>query len=176
MKYNKRFLENGSYVIEEVQDSGWIRTISERQPDFLSWVYEGGKPTVIPYVPPVVIPPTLDEAKKSKRMALMRHRDEVIGEGFTYGAFVFPLDADIQTTMLMTFQSSQLMPAPSYSWKDKDGVYREIGNAAAFQAFAFSAMMYGQSLYAREEMLQGVVNKAATVAEVEAITWDTVPQ
>ena len=176
MKYNKRFLENGSYVIEEIQGSGWIRVINERQPDFLSWVYEGGKPTVIPYVPPVIVPPTLDEVKKSKRVALMRHRDEVIGEGFTYGGFVFPLDADIQTTMLMTFQSSQLMPAPSYSWKDKEGVYREIGNAEAFQAFAFSAMMYGQSLYAREEMLQGVVNKAATVAEVEGITWDTVPQ
>lgn len=176
MKYNKRFLENGSYVIEEVQDSGWIRTISERQPDFLSWVYEGGKPTVIPYVPPVIVPPTLDEAKANKRRELMRHRDEIIGEGFVYSGFVFPLDADIQTTMLMTFQSSQLMPAPSYSWKDKDGVYREIGSAEAFQTFAFSAMMYGQSFYAREEMLQEVINSAATVAEVEGITWDTVPQ
>ena len=176
MNYNKRFLADGFYVIEEVQSSGWIRTISERQPDFLSWVYEGGKPTVIPYVPPVIVPPTLDEAKANKRRELMRHRDEVIGEGFTYGAFVFPLDADIQTTMLMTFQSSQLMPAPSYSWKDKDGVYREIGSAEAFQTFAFSAMMYGQSFYAREEMLQEVINSAATVAEVEGITWDTVPQ
>ena len=176
MNYNKRFLADGFYVIEEVQSSGWVRTISERQPDFLSWVYEGGKPTVIPYVPPVVIPPTLDEVKKSKRVALMRHRDEIIGEGFVYSGFVFPLDADIQTTMLMTFQSSQLMPAPSYSWKDKDGVYREIGSAEAFQTFAFSAMMYGQSFYAREEMLQEVINSAATVAEVEGITWDTVPQ
>ena len=176
MKYNKRFLENGSYVIEEVQDSGWIRTISERQPDFLSWVYEGGKPTVIPYVPPVIVPPTLDEAKANKRRELMRHRDEIIGEGFAYSGFVFPLDANVQSLLLIQYQSSKATPKPLYAWKDKDGIPRTIGNASEFQKFAETALMFGDSLYTHEMMLQEVINSAATVAEVEGITWDTVPQ
>jgi hypothetical protein len=105
----------------------------------------------------------------------MRVRDEIIAEGFLWQGHIYPIGEDIQTTLLVQFQSSQIMPAPSYSWKDIDCIYREVGDAEGFQAFAVAAMMYGKSLFDREEMLQGLVNAAGSVAVVKAISWNTVP-
>ena len=121
------------------------------------------------------IAPTLEMARVVKNEELMHIRDGIVGDGFPYGGFVYPISPDVQLSMLMQFQSSQIMPAPSYQWKDIDGIYRNIGSAEEFQRFAVSAMMYGQSLFAREGMLQELVSQAETIEEVQAITWDTVP-
>ncbi len=118
---------------------------------------------------------TLEMAQRVKINQLMRVRDDIVDDGFPYGGFLYPISPDVQLSMLMQFQSSQIMPAPSYQWKDIDGIYRNIGSAEEFQRFAVSAMMYGQSLFAREGMLQELVSKAETIEEVQAITWDTVP-
>ena len=118
---------------------------------------------------------TLFLAKAVKNEELMYLRDSIVGDGFPYGGFVYPISPDVQLSMLMQFQSSQIMPAPSYQWKDIDGIYRNIGSAEEFQRFAVSAMMYGQSLFAREGMLQELVSQAETIEEAQAITWDTVP-
>lgn len=75
---------------------------------------------------------------------------------------------------LQRFLGSQIMPAPFYCWKDAEGIYQEIGDASAFQVVVTGALMYGQSLFAREEMLQGLINAATTIEEVQAISWDTV--
>lgn len=120
--------------------------------------------------------PTLDEVKAAKRTELMRIRDAIIDEGFAYGGFVYPIGPDIQVTLLMQFTASQALPAPSYAWKDTDGIYRDIGDVGAFGAFCTAAMLYGQSLFAWEEMLQTLVNRAETTEGVTAITWDTVPE
>lgn len=124
---------------------------------------------------PEPAPPTLEEVRAAKRNELMLMRDEIVAQGFSYGGYIFPIGSNIQTTMLMQFQSSQLMPAPSYPWKDIHGIYRQIGDASAFQTFAMAAMMYGQSLYAWEEMLQSLANASEDVETVRSITWDTVP-
>lgn len=120
--------------------------------------------------------PTLDMAKGMKRDELMRVRDSVVAEGFPYGGHVYPLDQDVQLALMQQFLGSQIMPAPSYAWKDAGGVYREIGDVQAFQGFCAMAMMYGQSLFSKEEMLQGLVNAAPSVEDVAAITWNTVPE
>lgn len=120
----------------------------------------------------------VEVARARKRIKLRKHRDAIVAEGYRYEGYVFPLTEDVKLAMLMQFQSSQLPTTPPeyvFSWKDMGEVYREIGNAQAFQMFALGAMGYGQSLYAWEEMLQTMVNAAATVEAVEAITWDTVP-
>lgn len=121
------------------------------------------------------IAPTLEMAKAIKLNQVMRIRDDIVDDGFPYAGFVYPISPDVQLSMLMQFQSSQIMPAPSYQWKDIDGIYRNIGSAEEFQRFAVSAMMYGQSLFAREGMLQELVSQAESIEEVQAITWDTVP-
>lgn len=183
MNYNKRFLEDGSYVIEEVASSGWIRVISERQPDFLSWIYAGNKPTEIPYVPIETIPLTLDEVKRNKRNELMRLRDEVIAEGFPHKENLFPIDEKIQVTMMATYLQAKevalndvLKNVVSFTWKNMDGVYVTIGLAKDFENFALAAMNYGSAQFAREEMLQGLVNAAKTLEEVKSISWNTIPK
>lgn len=176
MYYNKRYIDaEDNYQIEEVFLSGRIRRIDELQPDYVLWLGKGNSPTVILYEPIEIIPPSLEDVKRSKRQELMRNRDAVIEEGFLYKGKTYPITSDTQTMMLIQFQSSSVIPAPSYSWKDKYGIYVEIGDATAFQTFAMTAMMYGQSVYSREEMLQGLVEKATTIAELEQITWLTVP-
>lgn len=47
--------------------------------------------------------------------------------------------------------------------------------ADAFRAFVTAALLYGQSQYAREEMLQRLVETKTTVEDVLAVTWMTVP-
>lgn len=174
MLYRKVWTSETEYRIQELFPDGRLRFISEDQPDYLTWLAKGNAPEEAAYVAPE--PPTLDDAKAAKRAELMRARDEIIGEGFAYGGHTYPIRPDRQVTLLMQFTASQTLPAPSYAWKDMDGIYRDIGDAAAFQAFCTAAMLYGQSLFAREEMLQMLVNRAETVGEVEAITWDTVPE
>lgn len=117
----------------------------------------------------------LEILKARKRKELMATRDAVIAEGYRYNDFTFSLSADDRLTLSIQFMSVSVLPAPHYAWKDVHGVYRDIGDAAAFQAFAAGMMMYGQSLYAREEMLQAVLEGARTKEEVQNISWDTVP-
>ncbi len=132
-----------------------------------------GKVTFTP--PPPPDPLTLEEAQSIKRDELKVLRDSVIAEGFAYGTHTYPLTDDVTQTLLTQFIGSQLMPAPNYGWKDITGIYRDIGDAVAFQAFAMAAMMYGQSVYAREEMLQRYVNVLDSPDAVQAVTWETVP-
>ena len=119
--------------------------------------------------------PTLELAQELKRGELMRMRNAIVEQGFAFGGHLYPIGPDIQGTMHLQFTTSQLMPAPSYSWKDIQGIYRFIGDAAAFQTFIMAALMYGQSLYEWEEMLQGLVNEAEDIEAVQRINWDTVP-
>lgn len=125
--------------------------------------------------PPEIGVVDLDTAKRIKRGELRDMRDAVIKEGFSYGGRTYPIDPDIQLSMMIQFQTSQVMPAPSYSWKDVDGIYREIGDADAFRTFVTAALLYGQSQYAREEMLQRLIGSKTTVEDVLAVTWMTVP-
>jgi hypothetical protein len=127
-------------------------------------------------IPGSVIVNRLDYEKDRKRRELKDIRDSIMLDGFERGGFVFPLDADVQLTMTQEFLGSQIMPGPFYEWKDRDGIYRPIGGAEDFQAFVTAALMYGKGLFAREGMLQAMIENAGTVEEVQAITWDTVPE
>ena len=55
-------------------------------------------------------------------------------------------------------------------------MYRNIGNAEAFKGFCAAALGYRKTLFARERMLQELVEAAESIEAVEAITWETVPQ
>ena len=72
--------------------------------------------------PPEIGVVDLDTAKRIKRGELRDMRDAVIKEGFSYGGRTYPIDPDIQLSMMIQFQTSQVMPAPSYSWKDVGAV------------------------------------------------------
>ncbi len=147
---------------------GYVEAPAEVEP---GWTYQDGQ-----FVPPLEPePPTLDEAKAQKRAELKTARDAVIAEGFTYGDHVFPLDPDVSLSLTQQFIGSQAMPARHYAWKDIDNIYRDIGDAATFQAFAMSMMLYGQSVYAREEMLQNYINNKDDIDVVLGVTWETVP-
>ena len=120
--------------------------------------------------------PDVESAKEKKRIELIKARDKAIAEGFLHtDEHVYPINSDVQVQMLTMFQGSMLRPAPGYSWKDINGIYQSIGNAEAFQAFCTAAMGYGQSLYAREEMLQSHVNSLDTIEAIGCVHWETVP-
>lgn len=120
--------------------------------------------------------PDVESAKQKKRIELIKARDKAISDGFLHSdGNTYPISPDVQVQMLAMFQGSMLMPAPGYSWKDINGIYQSIGNAEAFQAFCTAAMGYGQSLYAREEMLQSYVNSLDTIEAIGCVHWETVP-
>lgn len=124
-------------------------------------------------------PPTLDEVKASKRAELMAMRDSLIAAGFDWNEYHYPLSPELSGDMLIKLTAMQMLPPPPeyvYQWKDAGGVYRNIGNAEAFKGFCAAALGYGEALFARERMLQELVEAAETIEAVEAITWETVPQ
>lgn len=124
-------------------------------------------------------PPTLDETKAAKRAELMTMRDQLIAVGFDWNGHHYPLSPELSGDMLIKLAAMQMLPPPPeyiYQWKDTTGAYRDIGNAEAFKAFCAAALGYGEVLFARERMLQALVEAAETIDAVEAITWETVPQ
>lgn len=121
--------------------------------------------------------PDVESAKEKKRIELIKARDKAISDGFLHSdGNTYPISPDVQVQMLTMFQGSMLLPAPGYSWKDINGIYQSIGNAEAFQAFCTAAMGYGQSLYAREEMLQSHVNGLDDIEAIGCVNWGTIPE
>ena len=123
--------------------------------------------------------PTLGEAKAAKRGELMAARDRLVAAGFDWNGHHYPLSPELSGDMLIKLTAMQMLPPPPeyvYQWKDAGGVYRDIGNAEAFKAFCAAALGYGEALFARERMLQELVEAAESIEAVEAITWETVPQ
>lgn len=124
-------------------------------------------------------PPTLEEVKASKRGELMAMRDGLIAAGFDWNGHHYPLSPELSGDMLIKLTAMQMLPPPTeyvYQWKDTTGVYRNIGNAEAFKTFCAAALGYGEALFARERMLQELVEAAETVEAVQAISWETVPK
>ena len=123
--------------------------------------------------------PTLDEAKAARRAELMVMRDSLIAAGFDWHGHHYPLSPELSSDMLIKLTAMQMLPPPPgyvYQWKDSDGIYRDIGNAEAFKAFCAAALGHGETLFARERMLQELVEAAESIEAVEAIAWETVPQ
>ena len=56
--------------------------------------------------PPEIGVVDLDTAKRIKRGELRDMRDAVIKEGFSYGGRTYPIDPDIQLSMMIQFQTS----------------------------------------------------------------------
>ena len=144
------------------------------QPDVKeSWWYRDGE-----FIDPRSLL-TLNGAKAEKRAELMAIRDQLIAVGFDWSGHHYPLSPELSSDMLIKLTAMQMLPPPPeyvYQWKDATGVYRDIGNAEAFKTFCAAALGYGEALFARERMLQEVVEAAETVEAVEAIAWETIPQ
>ena len=123
--------------------------------------------------------PTLGEAKAAKRGELMAARDRLVAAGFDWNGHHYPLSPELSGDMLIKLTAMQMLPPPPeyvYQWKDAGGVYRNIGNAEAFKGFCAAALGHGEALFARERMLQELVEAAESIEAVGAIAWETVPQ
>lgn len=144
------------------------------QPDVKgNWLYRDGE-----FIDPRSLL-TLDGAKAEKRAELMAIRDQLIAAGFDWNGHHYPLSPELSSDMLIKLTAMQMLPPPPeyvYQWKDAGGVYRNIGNAEAFKAFCAAALGHGEALFARERMLQELVEVAETAGAVRAISWGTVPQ
>ena len=142
------------------------------QPDVKgNWLYRDGE-----FVDPRSLL-TLDGAKTTQRAALMARRDQLLAAGFDWNGHHYPLSPELSSDMLIKLTSMQMLPPPPeyiYQWKDSGGIYRGIGNAEAFKTFCAAALGYGEALFARERMLQELVEAAETIEAVEAIAWETV--
>lgn len=131
---------------------------------------------IVEEIPPVLI--TLGEAKTAKRAELMAARDQFLAAGFDWQGHHYPLSPELSGDMIIKLTAMQMLPPPPeyiYQWKDASGIYRDIGNADAFKVFCAGALSHGEALFARERMLQELVEAATTVKAVEAITWNIVP-
>ncbi len=144
------------------------------QPDVKgNWLYRDGE-----FVDPRSLL-TLGGAKTTQRAALMARRDQLLAAGFDWNGHHYPLSPELSGDMLIQLTAMQMLAPPPeyvYQWKDTGGVYRNIGNAEAFKGFCAAALGYGEALFARERMLQELVEAAETIEAVEAIAWETVPQ
>ena len=123
--------------------------------------------------------PTLEEVKASKRAELMSMRDSLVAAGFDWNGHHYPLSPELSGDMLIQLTAMQMLPPPPeyvYQWKDSGGVYRNIGNAEAFKTFCAAALGHGEALFARERMLQELVEAAESIEAVQEISWDTVPE
>ena len=123
--------------------------------------------------------PTLDEAKMAKRVELMAMRDSLIAAGFDWNGHHYPLSPELSSDILIKLTAMQMLPPPPeyvYQWKDSAGIYRDIGNAEAFKTFCAAALGHGEALFARERMLQELVEAAESIEAVQEISWDTVPE
>jgi len=144
------------------------------QPDVKgNWLYRDGE-----FVDPRSLL-TLGGAKTTQRAALMARRDQLLAAGFDWNGRHYPLSPELSSDMLIKLTAMQMLPPPPeyvYQWKDAGGVYRDIGKAEAFKGFCAAALGYGEALFARERMLQELVEAAESIEAVEAITWETVPQ
>ena len=146
----------------------------------IGWLWNHGAPTPPP-PPPVPEYPQLplDAVKAFKRAELMGIRDQLIFSGFDWHGHHYPLSPELSGDMLIKLMAMQMQPPPAefiYQWKDDTGVYRDIGNADAFKTFCAAALSYGETLFAKERMLQELVEAAESIEAVEAITWETVPE
>ena len=109
----------------------------------------------------------------------MAVRDGLVAAGFDWNGHHYPLSPELSGDMLIKLTAMQMLPPPAeyvYQWKDITGGYRDIGNAEAFKAFCAAALGYGEALFARERMLQELVEAAKNVEAVQAISWGTVPK
>ena len=109
----------------------------------------------------------------------MAVRDGLVAAGFDWNGHHYPLSPELSGDMLIKLTAMQMLPPPPeyvYQWKDTTGVYRDIGKAEAFKAFCAAALGYGEALFARERMLQELVEAAKTIEAVQAITWETAPE
>lgn len=144
------------------------------QPDVKgNWLYRDGE-----FIDPRSLL-TLDGAKAEKRAELMAIRDQLIAAGFDWNGHHYPLSPELSSDMLIKLTAMQMLPPPPeyvYQWKDSGGIYRDIGNAEAFKTFCAAALGHGEALFARERMLQELVEAAETAGAVRAISWGTVPQ
>ena len=123
--------------------------------------------------------PTLEEAKAAKRAELMSMRDSLVAAGFDWNGHHYPLSPELSGDMLIKLTAMQILPPPPeyvYQWKDSAGIYRDIGNAEAFKTFCATALGHGEALFARERMLQELVEAAESIEAVQEISWDTVPE
>ena len=137
-----------------------------------NWLYRDGE-----FIDPRSLL-TLDGVKATKRTELMTMRDQLIAAGFNWNGHHYPLSPELSSDMLIKLTAMQMLPPPPeyvYQWKDTTGVYRDIGNAEAFKGFCAAALGHGEALFARERMLQELVETAESIEAVEAITWETVP-
>lgn len=124
-------------------------------------------------------PPTLEDVKMMKRAEIIAARDGLIAAGFDWDGHHYPLSLELSNDMLIKLMAMQMLPPPTgyvYQWKDNTGVYQDIGNAEGFKTFCAAALVYGETLFARERMLQELVEVAETVEAVQAITWETAPE
>lgn len=138
-----------------------------------NWLYRDGE-----FIDPRSLL-TLDGAKAEKRAELMAIRDQLVAAGFDWNGHHYPLSPELSGDMLIKLTAMQMLPPPPeyvYQWKDAGGVYRNIGNAEAFKGFCAAALGHGEALFARERMLQELVEAAESIEAVEAIAWETVPQ
>lgn len=106
-------------------------------------------------------------------------RDYLVAAGFDWNGHHYPLSPELSGDMLIQLTAMQMLPPPPeyvYQWKDSDGIYRDIGNAEAFKTFCAAALGHGEALFARERMLQELVEAAESIEAVEEISWDTVPE
>lgn len=117
-----------------------------------------------------VASPTLLALKAAKMAEMKAARDAQQYGGFTWDGSVFDSDPRSQTVLLGMFTTAALGGLPDTSFRLKDNTWRVITSADMLSIWATFQALVAES-FDQFEARETAVFAAASIAEVEAISW-----
>jgi hypothetical protein len=159
----------GGIDLLKVRDNGTTRTILENDPSFMEWCAAGNVPATIPYMAPVR---DLEAEKASKLAAVQAKKCAVRDGGFLVDAVRF--DSDMPAQLAYMSLAMELMSNPTYTtdWK-ASGNFWVTMDATGFAKVRAGIKAHIEACFARQAQLDYLVQNAASVEELDAISIDT---
>ncbi|GHV42551.1 hypothetical protein FACS1894187_24840 [Synergistales bacterium] len=133
------------------------------------WLYEDG--AFVPPPEPEIAPPTLEEAKIAKLSEIAAARFAAETGGVVINGNGISIDTSRESQALITGAALQATIDSAYScrWKTTNGFVEFTSEMIL--AVAVAVRQHVQACFDREADLSELVDAAATVEEIEAVTW-----
>lgn len=117
---------------------------------------------------PVVLPPTLDEAKAAKRAQIASWRYDREVAGISVGGSHIKTDRESQATITGAFTALSGGLVASVDWKTGTGEFVSLG-LPEISAIAAAVTQHVQACFSAEAQLVALVDAATTFEQVDAV-------
>lgn len=140
--------------------------------DFQTWISRWNSAAAVIDAPVV---PTLEEIKTAKNAEINAARADANSRTFHHAGHEFACDAlsrsDIDGINGYVALNGGFPPQFPGAWKAVDNSYYPLPDIVAWKAFYASMVATGAANFAHAQELKAQLASAATIEEVEAITW-----